>query len=1320
MNPPNPTPSNTCPECGRPLPANSQHQLCPACLMAQAIASQTAGEAVSAPAAVPAPEEIAGKFPQFEILECLGRGGMGVVYKARQKSLNRLVAIKILAPERLHDARFAGRFAREAELLAKLSHPRIVTIHDFGETGGLYFLVMEFVDGVSLRDLLREGKLEPGQALAIVPEICDALQFAHDHGIVHRDIKPENILLDRLGRVKVADFGLAKLVAAAGDAEAGESPPGMPAADDLTEAGKTMGTPSYMAPEQTEHPEQVDNRADIYALGVVFYQMLTGELPGRPVASPSQKVRIDVRLDEVVLRALEKNPELRYQQASVLRTQVEVIAGSQGDAGGAIPAGPAQPPPIKAAGRLDPVVSYAGFWNRAIALFLDYILVSIAVFPFIVAIASIAPDSIVVEVPFKLFTKEREIGPGPAERGNNSRIIEVTALGTWKYLYREDGPVVAGGNEKDSRQLIDPVTRQDITVTDSDGIVICVLLIYLVLMESSVCQASVGKMIVGIRVVDGRGKRLGIARSAGRNAAKIVSAMFFMIGFMMAGWTRRKQALHDIMANCCVMIASGSLAKDRKREAVAAVDAPRFSRNAIVGACWAPLAFIAFWLTFEGVVVQGSAAEIAAEMHRGPSWVGILLMVTLLPLGFTAPFGTTILGWIAVAQIRRSVGKLYGLGLALFDGLFFPLLALDAAIVLGLGNAHRFYTRYYADVSRPLDSFILGDGFKVMLMLASLGAVVLADCLIIWRVLRAVNRPVEGGGEVPKSGEPLKPAAAEPGTGKSLRGAPATIVWHAVLLLAVLCFFVFLVPRFEATFRDFAIRLPMPASRTLTVRHAIAHGGFLLFPVLLAMDAVICILTQYLAGRWLRNVWSALVVCGCLVIVLTAGAALYLPMSSLIQNVATPAPAKAQVPSPGPVGGQLNQGAAPVVTLLDIERHTWNGIEAWKPDGTPVDDNIRGGLIRSDVHPPEQADGRAGYLVSLLVKNMPPENLVSAGWSASFGDGAYSPILETMEKRPDLEGTLFRISTTFAKEKPAATIRFAIPMKPLRTLLVMQGPRFVPTEMSGPFDKADSLPKMTLEAAVDPAGSRLGLATDRPIVRLRLKFPEGIRYLWEWHVVLLDGKGREIYPNQWGGMSAEVNELVEEYDLAGTADVSKITLQGRSFENDYQWTEFKDVPLVTKTANAGAPTVETEIRFIEMPGDAKPDVAHFDLAAMRKTPGVDVLSAPRVTALSGQECEVEVTSKEAADTFSPPATGVKAWVRCDLDGETVHYAVKLSVSTRQTPADAERTTIKEFTHKGDAKIDQPVAIEIGKGDDGRHFIAQMVFHHGKDAPAAGK
>ena len=190
----------------------------------------------------------------------------------------------------------------------------------------------------NLRHLLEVERISAREALAIVPQICDALQYAHDQGIVHRDIKPENILLDRQGRVKVADFGLAKLVGTGaltpalshpmGEGGASEPAEGTPPTAALTDAGKVMGTPQYMAPEQREHPTEVDHRADIYSLGVVFYQMLTGELPGKRLEPPSSKVQIDVRLDEVVLRAMEKNPELRYQQVSEVKTRVETIAAT--------------------------------------------------------------------------------------------------------------------------------------------------------------------------------------------------------------------------------------------------------------------------------------------------------------------------------------------------------------------------------------------------------------------------------------------------------------------------------------------------------------------------------------------------------------------------------------------------------------------------------------------------------------------------------------------------------------------------------------------------------------------------------------------------------------------------------------------------------------------------------------------------------------------------------------------------------------------------------------------------------------------------------
>jgi serine/threonine protein kinase len=327
-------PNRSCPKCGVPLGAGTVDGLCPSCLLALNLASQTAftcetaphgAKPVSPPPAAPAPEEIAKFFPQLEIIERLGRGGMGIVYKARQPRLNRLVALKIIAPEREKDPAFAARFEKEAQALARLSHPNIITVHDFGQAGGMYYLLMEYVDGMTLRELLAAGRVSPREALAIVPQICDALQFAHDQGIVHRDIKPENILMDRRGRVKVADFGLAKIIEPEpGRADLPVSPEIGPAQPPAPTG--IIGTPNYMAPEQSAHPDAVDHRADIYALGVVFYQMLTGELPAKIPQPPSSKVHIDVRLDEVVLRALEKKPELRYQQASAMKTQVETIA----------------------------------------------------------------------------------------------------------------------------------------------------------------------------------------------------------------------------------------------------------------------------------------------------------------------------------------------------------------------------------------------------------------------------------------------------------------------------------------------------------------------------------------------------------------------------------------------------------------------------------------------------------------------------------------------------------------------------------------------------------------------------------------------------------------------------------------------------------------------------------------------------------------------------------------------------------------------------------------------------------------------------------
>ncbi len=262
----------------------------------------------------PTTVELARAFPHLEILELIGRGGMGFVYRARQPKLDRVVALKILPQALAADPAFTERFTREGRVLARLNHPNIVTVHDFGQAKGFSYLLMEFVEGVNLRQAMRAGRFTPAEALSLVPAICEALQYAHNEGILHRDIKPENILLDTRGRVKIADFGIAKLV---GEAKGAWH----------TESGATVGTPHYMAPEQIEHPAEVDHRADIYSLGVVLYELLTGELPLGRFLAPSQKTPVSAGVDAVVLRALEKERERRFQSAGEVKTQVENLSG---------------------------------------------------------------------------------------------------------------------------------------------------------------------------------------------------------------------------------------------------------------------------------------------------------------------------------------------------------------------------------------------------------------------------------------------------------------------------------------------------------------------------------------------------------------------------------------------------------------------------------------------------------------------------------------------------------------------------------------------------------------------------------------------------------------------------------------------------------------------------------------------------------------------------------------------------------------------------------------------------------------------------------
>ena len=449
----------TCASCGKPLAPDAPLGLCPECLIKGGFpsgadsGSDSGGEARAA--FVPPPvEELARFFPQLEILELIGQGGMGAVYKARQKELDRLVALKILPPGIGDDPAFAERFTREARALARLNHPGIVTLHDFGQADGLLYLLMEFVDGVNLRQLLAGQRVAPREALAIVPQICDALQFAHDQGIVHRDIKPENILLDRRGRVKIADFGIGQ--------DVGMEPPypEPPPARGCLPAHSPSPARSW-ARRTTWRPEQIGKARRRWITGRTSIRWASCSTRCSPASCrwqsfepPSQKVQVDVRLDEVVLRALEKEPERRYQQASQVKTAVETIAA-----------------------------------------------------------------------------------------------------------------------------------------TSPDG-------------------------------------------------------------------SRRKET------------ETGRVEKEQSRLTSAATTSQRFSRAAIVGACWPFFSILATIYLYRTTHFGYFPSFLPPSLP--PWWLMIIYF-----LGITAPLGTTILGWIAVAQIRFSEGRRYGLGLAVFDGLLFPLLVLD-------------------------------------------------------------------------------------------------------------------------------------------------------------------------------------------------------------------------------------------------------------------------------------------------------------------------------------------------------------------------------------------------------------------------------------------------------------------------------------------------------------------------------------------------------------------------------------------------------------------------------------------------------------------
>jgi len=260
----------------------------------------------------PSAESLEPSFPGYTDFFYLDRGGMGAVYSAVQSSLQRRVAIKILPPELVEDESFMVRFRQEAHLLARLQHPHIVAVYDFGITqAGHHYIVMEFVEGVSLLEVIRRDKLSTARCLNITAQVCDALHYAHGRGVIHRDIKPSNILIDERGLVRVADFGLAKSTLGSGGTSSGGP---------RTKA--FMGTVGYAAPEQRKKEAMIDFRSDIFSLGVTLYEMLTGHLPVGVFDLPSKKSDTPAHVDKIIRRALMQSPEDRFQSAQEMRNDI--------------------------------------------------------------------------------------------------------------------------------------------------------------------------------------------------------------------------------------------------------------------------------------------------------------------------------------------------------------------------------------------------------------------------------------------------------------------------------------------------------------------------------------------------------------------------------------------------------------------------------------------------------------------------------------------------------------------------------------------------------------------------------------------------------------------------------------------------------------------------------------------------------------------------------------------------------------------------------------------------------------------------------------
>ncbi len=1110
-----------CPQCGKAVPSDTPQGLCPACLLRRGLETNTIGDTGGASGArwtPPAVDELAPLFPELDIIELIGRGGMGAVYKAREKQLDRLVALKVLPPEIGREDSlakmakdFAHRFAREAQAMAKLSHPNIVTIYSFGSremenqgtgTGetappepvpvSLYFFIMEYVDGLSLRQLLdadtagpeRGRGVSPKEALAIVPQICDALQYAHDRGIVHRDIKPENILLSRAGQVKIADFGLAKLVGhdpaqprgpQTGDpsplkGEGGPSGPGegeghgsaASASQDIHATQHVMGTPQYMAPEQIDRPREVDHRADIYSLGVVFYQMLTGELPKGGVDKrfepPSRKVVIDVRLDEVVLRALEREPARRYQQVSEVKTRVETIVATGGaDDESVQPTSAAFGPVIERTFGLS-----GERRNRLLNLktgqFFD------------------APEFIE-----NITEQEFKGGVRP----------DMRRLGAWAVLHGVD---VCG--EDDAPWGIDlvvvPVSNagwdnpdveamRNLALSETRGATPAVMGTEGLLPTTYVFKTREGAMglLQVLAVSDKKTAGFKIRYKLQHPAAPAKPGP--------AGPEPSKPAEESMPEG----VAGANLDLDRARQAV---KAPGIGMIVAAGINAVPLLGLLVLLV----------AKLISAVFFGRQPLGIPWWVVIASAVLTIDFAVSIvvfLGAMRMMQLRNR-----GLGIT----------AAILALIAAPGN-------------------IIGLPFG------------------IWALVVLGRREVIEAFAAVRASQPAARRA-------SLVPALWAIMIHAVAFGAILAVLVFVVPKCEATFSDMGMKLSQLTRATVAASHIACEWAFVLFPMFLLLDAGVCLLLQYFAGQRARRWWSAILALMAAVVITTLGLGVGLPYSRMTQTLvrsadtSSPTSKASQVdasgsdhpaaPQPAKLWGvTLPDGVT--VEMIGVSENPSDGRPWWRPDGSSLSQRPYSHLGAS-VTP---GAGERGNELAIRLTNLPKED-VGTKWEfvppTSYAGGG--PVVEKGDAIPQL----LAIAAITRTSQDAITVKLGVAAGAWTTL----------AEASGSGSSSRS--RGNVVVLFSPAHEE-----DNIVVVSVAHNVEGR----DVRVIAVDIGGKELKPiRSITGGAGNVHQLTCTFDKVRLSNVKEFRLQARP----YEWAEFKNVSLTPGTITRPTTVVATQ------------------------------------------------------------------------------------------------------------------------------------------------